>query len=184
MTHILESDGKRILRGFQWTYISVALQGLLKLAALMVLARILSPRDFGLLGFALICTNFVERIGQGGFGPAVVQIQEATKSIITTAARTSVAFGILSMVILALSAGTVASFFGERELELVVVALSAGCLIESLVAIPEALLQRDLRCKEIMLADNVAYLISMIIVCPTLAFMGWGVWSLVLAHLS
>jgi PST family polysaccharide transporter len=184
MTHILESDGKRILRGFQWTYISVALQGLLKLAALMVLARILSPRDFGLLGFALICTNFVERIGQGGFGPAVVQIQEATKSIITTAARTSVAFGILSMVILALSAGTVASFFGERELELVVVALSAGCLIESLVAIPEALLQRDLRCKEIMLADNVAYLISMIIVCPALAFMGWGVWSLVLAHLS
>jgi len=184
MTHIPEPDGKRILRGFQWTYISVALQGLLKLVALMVLARILTPRDFGLLGFALICTNFVERIGQGGFGPAIVQVKEATKSIVTTAARTSVAFGILSMLALALSSGALASFFGERELALVVITLSVGCLIESLIAIPEALLQRNLRCKEIMMADNIAYLISMIVICPSMAFLGWGVWSLVIAQLS
>jgi O-antigen/teichoic acid export membrane protein len=184
MTHIPESDGKRILKGFQWTYISVALQGLLKLVALMVLARILTPRDFGLLGFALICTNFVERIGQGGFGPAVVQVKEATKSIVTTAARTSVAFGILSMLALALSSGALASFFGERELALVVITLSVGCLIESLIAIPEALLQRNLRCKEIMMADNIAYLISMIVICPSMAFLGWGVWSLVVAQLA
>jgi PST family polysaccharide transporter len=184
MTHTPESDGKRILRGFQWTYISVALQGLLKLVALMILARILTPRDFGLLGFALICTNFVERIGQGGFAPAIVQVEEATQSIITTAARTSVAFGFFSMAVLALSSGAVATFFGERELALVVIALSVGCLIESIVAIPEALLQRELRLKEIMLAENVAYLISMIAICPTMALFGWGVWSLVIAQLS
>jgi PST family polysaccharide transporter len=57
-------------------------------------------------------------------------------------------------------------------------------MLEAMVAIPEALLQRELRCKEIMIADNVAYLIAMLGVCAALAFAGWGVWSLVMAQLS
>jgi O-antigen/teichoic acid export membrane protein len=177
-------SGKQILQGFQWTYLSVVLQGALKLVALIVLARLLTPRDFGVLGFALLCTSFVERIVQGGVGPAVVQIDSATGSIATTAARVSVFFGFLSMIVLILSADFLANFFAEPELTRVVAVLSFGCLLEALAAIPEALLQRDLKCKEILFADNLGYLIAMLLVCPPLALMGWGVWSLVCAQLT
>lgn len=177
-------EARTILRGFQWTYASVALQGFLKLAALMILARLLTPRDFGLLSFALLCTNFVERIGQGGIGPAVVQLEMITAQAVSTAWWMSVVLGIVSSIIVGGCAGHVAGFLGEPELERIVLVLSLGCVLEGCVAVPEALLQRDLRCREIMLADNLAYCISMVGVCTTLAVTGWGVWSLVIAQLS
>lgn len=184
MSKASHHEARSIVRGFQWTYASVALQGFLKLAALMTLARLLTPRDFGLLSFALLCTNFVERIGQGGIGPAVVQLQDASKEAIATAWWMSVGLGILSAIIVGGFAGQVAIFFGEPQLAGIVRVLSFGCLLEALVAIPEALLQRELRCREIMIADNLAYFVSMLGVCCVLAFSGWGVWSLVIAHVG
>jgi O-antigen/teichoic acid export membrane protein len=177
-------EARRIIRGFQWTYASVALQGFLKLAALMVLARLLTPREFGLLGFALLCTNFVERIGQGGVAPTVVQVESVSPEAISTAWWLSLVLGVFSTATVALCAGPVAGFFGEPELIPILRVLSLGCLLEALVSIPEALLQRELRCREIMIADNLAYCISMVGVCTALAYAGWGVWSLVVAQVS
>lgn len=176
-------EAHRIIRGFQWTYVSVALQGILKLAALMLLARLLTPRDFGLLSFALLCTNFVERIAQGGIGPVVVQFKLISSDFITTAWWLSIALGICSTGLVSWSAGYVAVFFGELELASIIQVLSIGCILEAIVAIPEALLQRELRCREIMFADNLAYLVAMLGVCSVLALSGCGVWSLVVAHL-
>lgn len=184
MSKASHHEARSIVRGFQWTYASVALQGFLKLAALMMLARLLTPRDFGLLSFALLCTNFVERIGQGGIGPAVVQLKDASNEAIATAWWMSIVLGIFSALIVGGFASHVALFFGEPQLASIVRVLSVGCLLEALVAIPEALLQRELRCREIMIADNLAYFVSMIGVCFVLAFSGWGVWSLVFAHVA
>lgn len=178
------SEARRILRGFQWTYASVALQGFLKLAALMVLARLLTPRDFGLLGFALLCTNFIERIGQGGIAPALVQVKNTTPDIISSAWWMSLTLGLLSTITIVLCADSVARFFQEPQLATIIRVISVGCLLEALAAIPEALLQRELRCREIMLADNLAYFIGMVGVCTTLAFTGCGVWSLVFAQIA
>ena len=184
MTSKSVSEARRVLRGFQWTYASVALQGILKLAALMILARLLTPHDFGLLGFALLCTNFVERIGQGGIGPALVQVERATSDIISSAWWMSILLGLLSTIVVALGAEYVAIFFEEPELESIIRLVSVGCLLEAMLAVPEAMLQRELRCREIMLADNLAYFIGMVGVCTTLAFAGWGVWSLAYAQVS
>ena len=184
MSSASSHEARSIIRSFQWTYASVALQGLLKLAALMLLARLLTPRDFGLLSFALLCTSFVERIGQGGVAPAVVQVEQISPDIVKTAWFMSLGLGAVSTLAVGLSANYVAGFFGEPELGAIVRVLSIGCLFEAIVAIPEALLQRELRCREIMLADNLGYLVSMLLVCTVLAFLGWGVWSLVVAQLS
>ncbi len=178
------SQARRIVRGFQWTYASVALQGVLKLAALMILARLLTPRDFGLLGFALLCTNFVERIGQGGIAPALVQVERAMPDMISSAWWMSLALGLISTITVALCSNVVAVFFEEPQLAGIIRVVSLGCLLEAIVAIPEALLQRELRCREIMLADNLAYCIGMLGVCTTLALAGWGVWSLVCAQVA
>jgi PST family polysaccharide transporter len=177
-------EARRVVRGFQWTYASVALQGFLKLAALMILARLLTPRDFGLLGFALLCTNFVERIAQGGIAPALVQVEHATPDIISSAWWMSIVLGVLSTIAVALGADYVAIFFEEPELASIIRLVSVGCFLEAILAVPEAMLQRELRCREIMLADNLAYCIGMVGVCTTLAFAGWGVWSLAYAQVS
>jgi O-antigen/teichoic acid export membrane protein len=178
------TDTRSLIQGLQWTYISVVVQGFLKLIVLLMLTRMLSPRDFGLLGFALICTNFIERIGQVGIAPALVQIARPTADTIATARLLSVIVGCMCGVVVFLAAGAMASFFHEDELQVVLQVLALGCIVEGLAATPDALLQRELRFKEIMIADNLAYGVGMACVGVALAVSGWGVWALVAAHLT
>lgn len=178
------SKTKRVIRGFQWTYVSVAVQGALKVAVLVVLARVLTPRDFGLLGFALMCTSFVDRIGQLGIGPALVQAHHITPDTIRTAKILTIGCGVLATAVVALSAHYMATFFDEPALQGILVALSIGCLLEALASTAEARLQRAMRFKEMMIADNAAYAFGMAGVGIVLALCGWGVWSLVFATLA
>jgi O-antigen/teichoic acid export membrane protein len=180
---IHHSFTSKILHGLQWAYVSVVAQGVLKLAVLVVLARVLTPRDFGLLGFALICTNFVERVGQLGVTPALVQCEVVSVNTITTARLMSVGLGFLTGTLVYLTAGFMARFFDEPTLKVILEVLSVGCILEALAATPDALLQRDLQFKRIMVADTVSYFVGMGIVGIALALAGWGVWALVTATL-
>lgn len=173
----------KILQGLQWAYVSVVAQGVLKLAVLVVLARVLTPRDFGLLGFALICTNFVERVGQLGVTPALVQCEVVNADTITTARLLSVCLGLITGMVVCLTAGFMAQFFDEPTLRAILQVLSLGCILEALAAAPDALLQRGLQFKRIMVADTVSYFVGMGIVGIALALIGWGVWALVTATL-
>jgi len=71
---------KRTLSGFKWSYLSALLQAILELAVIVVLARLLSPRDFGLLGIALIFTGLAELVSELGIGLAIIQRKELTDS--------------------------------------------------------------------------------------------------------
>jgi O-antigen/teichoic acid export membrane protein len=178
------ADAKRVVLGLQWTYVSVVVQGALKLVVLVVLARVLTPRDFGLLGFALLCTNFVERLGQVGVAPALVQTQSFNADTLASARILSVVFGCICGAIVFIGAGYMADFFREDSLTLILQVLAIGCVLEGIAATPDALLQREMRFREIMVADNSSYCLAMGCVGVGLALMGYGVWSLVAAHLT
>lgn len=180
----MHSRTKRIVRGIQWTYVSVAVQGALKFGVLIVLARVLTPRDFGLLGFALMCTSFMDRIGQLGVGPALVQAQVVTPDTVKTGQVLGLISGVLSVIAVCLAAPSVSVFFGQPALEKILLVLSVGCVPESLASTKEALLQRHMRFKEMMIADNVSYAFGMGAVGAIMAVSGWGVWSLVYATIS
>jgi PST family polysaccharide transporter len=177
-------ESQCIVSGLRWTYLSVFIQGALKALVLIVLARLLGPREFGILGYALLCTTFLERVGQIGVGPAIVQQREIDPDYIKTAHLISIGSGALSTVIIWLGAGQLAGFFGEMSLVPVLQVLSFGCLLEALGVVADSLLQRQLRFKEIAVADNAAYFVGMAVIGVGLAALGCGVWALVVATVS
>ncbi len=183
-TSHLSTATRSILHGLSWTYVSVVLQGVLKLVVLIVLARLVSPRDFGLLGYALLCASFVERVGQMGVGPALVQVRDFDGNVARTTHIISIFSGMFATLGIWLSAPYLADFFGEQELSEILRLLSVGCVVEGFGAAGDAILQRQLRFKELTVADNVSYLLSMGIVASALAYVGYGVWALVWAQLS
>lgn len=180
----LSTATRSILYGLSWTYVSVVLQGILKLIVLVVLARLVSPRDFGLLGYALLCASFVERVGQMGVGPALVQARDFDGNVARTTHSISIFSGMLATLGIWLSAPYLAAFFGEPELSAILRFMSVGCVVEGFGAAGDAILQRQLRFKELTVADNVSYLLSMGVVASALAYAGYGVWALVWAQLS
>lgn len=168
-----------ILAGIAWTYFGVFLQGALKLVSLGILARLIHPEQFGLLSCALICTGLVERLGQLGIGPTLVQRKTLTHQSVYVARRLTFSLGIVAVLLVCLASDGFARFFDQPDLRDVLRVLSIGCLLESAAVVPDALLQRRLAFKKIVSAENRSYVIGMVLVCPFLAWFGLGVWALV-----
>jgi len=173
-----------LLHGFKWSTASMILQAVLQLTVISVLARLLSPREFGIVGMAMIFTNFFERVGFLGAGPAIIQRKEVTSAHVRAAHMLSVGMGLVLFLLMFLSAPLIAAFFREPQLVNVMRVLSLAFFIDGVSTIPESLLQRDLRFRTLMMAANGAYLLGSGVVGIGLALSGFGVWSLVWAAIS
>jgi len=170
---------KRTLSGLKWSYISVFLQAILQLVVISVLAHLLSPTDFGLLGIVLIFTGLAQLISQLGIGPAIIQRKELTDRHIRTGFTISIVFGIIIFVFLWFSAPIVAKFFKNEAVTNVLRGVSITFVIGIFGVVAEALLRRYLRFKELMVAEVVSYAVGYGFVGISMALMGKGVWSLV-----
>jgi PST family polysaccharide transporter len=154
----------------------------ISMALAIILARQLPPRDFGILALAMILFTTANFITDLGLRPVVVQTKEDIKKVAHYAfvivMTTSITFTILA----SLLAEPLAQLLGGSiELAAVIRWMSIYVTIDGLLIIPEALLRRDLRFKELSLSHIPGELASALIAIP-LAIAGFGVWSLVIGH--
>ena len=172
-----------IVRGFQWIGAGMVSQALLKIGVLAALTRMVEPKEFGLLGIAFICTSCAERIGQIGIGPAFVQKNGIDDDDVRTAQVLSLASGFIIMLSLWAIAPLVADFFREPKVLPVLSVLAVGFVVDALVVVPDGILQRQLRFREIVRAETFSYILGPGVVGITGATLGYGVWALVGSHL-
>lgn len=168
-----------VVQGVGWSYASAILSGVLRILALSVLARLLSPREFGLLGIAMIFVNFSERIAQVGLGPALVQRIQVTQRHCIAAAYVGILGGVAIFAVLWVGSPFIAEFFKEPEVVSLLRALGILFVLEGLAVVPDSILQRQLRFRALMTIENVSYALGSGALSILLAWMGFGVWSLV-----
>jgi O-antigen/teichoic acid export membrane protein len=174
----------RAMGGMMWVAWGSGAVGVLKVVVLILLTRLLSPADFGVVTAALLVINFCLNFSQVGLGPALVQRPMLEPRHTVTAFIASAVFGILLAVLMVLAAPLVAQFFHMDRLTPVVRALAILFVISGVATVPESLLQRNLRFRLIANRDVLAYTVSWLGVGVGLAFLGWGAWSLVAAQLT
>ena len=170
---------ERTLSGLGWSYLSTFTKALLSLLVLVILARLLTPVDFGLLAIAWIFILLGARFGQSVVGPAIVQRYELTDRHIQVGFTLSMAVGIAIMAIIWLLAPLVGEFFNEPGAARVLQVLSVIFVINGIGVIPVHLLRRNLHFRQLMVADILAYSLGYGLTAVVLAFQGFGVWSLV-----
>lgn len=174
----------RVISGITWSYVSVIFQVLLRVGVLAILARLLTPKDFGIVGIALIFTSFAERLGQFGVGPAIVQREELTERHIRVALSLSILCGAGICLFLWSISSWVAEFFHQPEVAPVLSWVALAFVIDGLGMVSEALLQRHIRFGAFTIVENLSYFLGQGVVGVCTALAGWGVWSLVAALLS
>jgi O-antigen/teichoic acid export membrane protein len=178
-------DPKRSLsEGIVWVYLSLMAQAVTKFLVVVLLTRLLSPADFGLVGIALIFTSVAERFGTIGVGPSVVQILRLSSDDRRTAEVLSVFSGVLITVVLWVAAPFVAAFFNQPDVSLVLQVLACGFLLDGFGVVPDAILQRHLQFRTLMVIENAASIGGQLLVGVIAAWNGLGVWSLVAANLA
>jgi O-antigen/teichoic acid export membrane protein len=170
--------------GMIWVAWGSGAVGLLKVVVLVVLTRLLTPADFGVVTAALVVINFSLNFSQVGLGPALIQRPVLEPRHTVTGFLASFVLGFILAGIMWLAAPLVAQFFRMDHLAPVVRALSMLFIIAGISTVPESLLQRNLRFRLIANRDLLAYAVSWLGVGVGLAFLGWGPWSLVVAQLT
>lgn len=165
-----------------WNYLVFGLSKSSTLIMTVVLARLLTPADFGLFALALLMVNLFDWVKDLGVSAALVQSAKSWNRIAPTGLTLSVAFGVVAGGALAGSAGMAAKALGNPELTSLIQVLAIGILIASLSAIPAARLRRDLDFRRRIWPEFLGALAKATLAI-SLAVAGFGVWSLVYGQL-
>lgn len=160
------------------------IQGVSKLIVLVCLTRLLDPAHFGIMGIALIFTSFAERLGQIGVGSALVQREHLSDEDIRAGAFLSLISGLIIFACLACAAPFIADFFHAPLVVPVLRVLALIFIVDGLSIVSDSMLQRNLKFRELVLADNFSYIFGNLLVGIVLAWLDFGVWALVFATLS
>jgi O-antigen/teichoic acid export membrane protein len=156
----------------------------LKILVLVLLTRLLSPADFGVVSAAIVVITFSLNFSQLGLGPAVVHRPVLEPRHLSTTFVASTGFGLLVAAIVWTGAPAIAEFFRMEQLVPVVRWLALVFPMAGIATVPESLLQRELRFRVLANRDVVAYGLGYGVIGILLAFLGWGVWALVVAQLA
>lgn len=151
---------------------------LLQFIVNLVLARLLMPEDYGLVGMLAIFISVSQTLIDGGFCSALIQKQNVTSKDYSTIFYWNIAFAVMLYAVLYGIAPTVSEFFHEHVLCEVLRALSVVIVVSSLGLVQRVQLRKQLKIKQLALVNLSALTISAVIAIR-MAFMGYGVWCLV-----
>ena len=175
--------GTRAARAVMWNYASFASGKVLVLATLAVLARLLTPSEFGIVGFAILALAYLAVLKDLGLGGALIQRKDDTEEAAQTVYALNLLLGIVLTAGTILAAPAVASFFDEPLVAPILRVLSLTFLIEPLGSVHLVLLQRNLDFRRKLLPD-VGRAVVKGAVSITCAVLGLGVWALVWGQLA
>ena len=175
---------KRALGGMLWTFSGTGVQALVQLLVIMALGRLLTPSDFGLMGAAVVVIALSQIVSQVGVGPAIVQRRELDAIHVRTAFTISGGLGFVLGAGVWLAAPALAAFYRIPAVEPVFRGVALLFPIDGLNTVGESLLTRQLRFRLFVAIDAGCYIVGYACVGVVLAWMGYGVWSLVAASIS
>jgi O-antigen/teichoic acid export membrane protein len=151
---------------------------ILRLASVMILARLLTPRDFGLVGMVTALTGVLGLFRDFGLSSAAIQRANVTEEQTSTLFWINMLVGAILAVLSFLMAPAISAFYHEPRLLGVTVALGAGFLLNAAGVQHGALLQREMRFTTVAMLDILALVLS-IMVGIGMALSGYGYWALV-----
>src|SRR5690625_2864821 len=174
----------RTLRGLIWSFGGTAGQTIVNAVVVVVLARLLTPEEYGIIGAALIIVNLAQIFVQLGVGPALVQLPNIVSRHIQSALTISIVIGISFGGLIAVLAPQFARFFGASELTDVLRVLSIVFPLASLAAVGRSLLQRSMNFRTLAFIDLISFSCGYGLVGIATAAGGLGVWALVAANIG
>jgi PST family polysaccharide transporter len=170
---------RSLVKGFAWTSGVRWSTQILTWASTLVVVRLLTPEDYGLVGMAALFLGLVQMASEFGFGYAVVVLRDLTRQQTSQLHGASLLFGTAAFLLTLLVAYPIGLFFESPKLPAVVAVSGVSFLLSSLRPVPQGLLQRDLRFRLLAVIEGGRALITAAATVLMAAY-GLGYWALVL----
>ncbi|MBN2396502.1 MAG: MOP flippase family protein [Candidatus Atribacteria bacterium] len=168
----------KIFSGLAWSGTGQIVQQATQFIIGVILARLLSPRDFGLIAMIIVFTGFAEIFKDLGLGSAIIQKKGLENDHLNSIFWVNIITGLLlTGVIIGLSE-PIASFYNEPKLKKITIVISLNFFIASLSIVNRSILRKNMSFKQIANIQILAIIIPAMIAI-IMALKGFGVWSLV-----
>lgn len=171
------------LRGVAWGGAAKALGQSVSWLATLVVARYLTPTDYGIFGLAMLYLGLLQLVADLGLSTAVLANRHLSDEDLPQIHGLAALSGIVGTLIVAATAPLVAWLFGAPALRLLLVVLSPIFLVNSLRTIPQALLQRDFRFRWLAFVET-GQAVVLAGLTVLLAMAGLGYWTLAAAAMG
>lgn len=172
------------LKGLTWSSIGTFTKAFLQIGYSAVMARLLSPADFGLMAMCMMAITFGDYFSRMGMAHAIIQKVELSENEVRSAFSTSFALGLLFSALMFFTAPIVGAAFSVPEIEPLIRILSVAFLFNGFAVTSSGLLRRNLEFKAMAMIEISSYLICYFGIAMYLALNDYGVFSLVYAYLA
>lgn len=176
------SIAQRTLKGIFWVYASFFGGRVLTLVSTAILARLLIPEDFGIIGFALIFLAFIEAARSFGVNDALIYTSEKVEEAADTVFIINIALAVGQFLLAFLLAPLLVNFFDDPRIVDVVRVMSLTFILDGLGQTHDALLQKELEFRRRFMPELLAAIVKGVF-SIIFALVGFGIWSLVLGNL-
>ncbi len=170
---------KSIVSGFLYTALSKYSNVLISILITAILARLLTPKEFGIIAIVMVLISFFQLLSDFGIGPAVIQNKELSESDIQSIFTFSILFGFILAILFYLAAPYFSHFYNEPALENITKLLSLTILFFSFNVVPQALNYKKLLFKHVGVIAVVVQVVTGSIAI-FFAFRGFSYYALVI----
>ncbi len=174
---------QRTIKGVFWSYLTfIGGMGLTSLTTIL-LARLLLPQQFGLVGYCLVAIQYLDILNTAGIDSALIARRENAEEAANGAFVANIVLGIVCYALTWLLAPAAAQFFNAPQVVPLLRVLGLSLPLSGLGLVPNTLLQRSLKFRKILISEvsrNFTKGATSII----LAALGMGVWSLIWGQLA
>lgn len=167
----------------KWSSISQVGRQVMQFVNVAILARLLSPSDFGLVGMATIVIGFIDLFKDLGTSAAVIQRKNISDELVYSIFWVNIAFGLLGTVILFFGSPLAASFYQEPKVTPILKVLSLSFFLSGVSILQKAILERNLAFNTLAKIELSAIFSGSFVGIGS-ALLGFGVWSLVAQTLT
>jgi PST family polysaccharide transporter len=181
--HLIDSIAGRTARGGMVTMVSHGCKFAVSIVATAILARLLTPFDYGLIGMVGVATNFVSMFKDMGLSLATVQRPEINYDQISTLFWINMVLSVGICLMMVAISPAVGWFYGEPRVTKIAAVTAIGFIFGGLSVQHEALLKRQMRFFSLSIIAFLAILVGYI-VGILFAWNGFGYWSLVFSQMA
>ena len=181
--HQETSLSKKVMKGGLWIFSSRGIHQIVFLIKISVLAHLLEPRDFGIMGIAMLTMATINTFTQTGFHHAIIQKKDEVKDYLNPAWTILIIRGFLLFIMLYLLAPHASRFFQEPNATLIIQVIGLSTLLNAFTNIGVVYFQKDLEFNKRFVFQTAGRLTELAVSLAA-AFIFKNVWALVLGDFA
>jgi len=168
----------KFISGLKWNTLGNVFQQIMQVLSVIVLARILTPDDYGTFSILMIVIGFMGMLAGVGTSAAIIQTESPSNNLLSTIFIFNVVFSLFIYLIIYFLSYPISIFFENPEIEVMLQLISLVFIIKSVTSVQSSLLHKNLQFKKIITINILSSIIGFLI-AVWVALKGMGVYSLI-----